>query len=467
MDIPQTAFYCKHIIAFSFIFIALALVLSVPQNARASDLSLFVVEGVRVDVTADDSVSAQEQAFQQAQVQAFDILANRMVADRDVSGMARPEANIIASMIKDYEVSNEQISAVRYVGEFTFRFDPKSLGNYFSISGVQYTDKKSKPLLVLPVFQKGGKTSIWAEENLWMRSWASKQFGAALVPVEVPIGDLDDVADINDDNALRFERKSLDRMLLRYNSREAAIMIAVPDRVLATLEPEQNAAGSLRISIYRTDRGSAEYVSDFLLRPENVQTVTQFYDQAVLRGFQSLQKNWKKRTAASAAQSQFYYVRMPIDGLNELVTVQDILRTLPGLSKISVISVKPVEARLLLTFRGDETRLREALRSGSAYLLSQPYSKDEGAMRSSSPQIANVQVMYDLYHRRKSARMKRATQRTYSPQIRRQNVHPTTQRQRAPAPTAIPESWAIEHKQPVSSLEPSSGSKEPSYVHTF
>jgi hypothetical protein len=461
MGIPQTAFYCKHIIAFSFLFIALALVLAVPENAYASDSSLFVVEGVKVDVTADDAVSAQEQAFEQAQVRAFDILANRMVAETDVSNMATPDASIIASMIKDYEVSNEQISDVRYVGEFTFRFDPKSLGNYFSISGVQYTDTKSKPLLVLPVLQKDGKTSIWGPDNLWMKGWASTQFGAALVPVEVPIGDLEDVADINDDNALRFERKSLDRLLMRYNAREAAIMIAVPDSVLATLQPEQKATGSMRISIYRTDRGSAEYVSDFLLHPDNEQSVTQFYDQAVMQGFQALQKNWKKRTAASAAQSQFYYVRMPIDGLDELVKVQEVLRTLPGLSQISVISVKPVEARLLLTFRGNEERLREVLHSGSAYLLSQPYGKDEGAMLSSSPQIANLQVMYDLFHRNKSARMKRSAPREYNYRsISPQNVQSGVQQNE-------PALQAEEQKQPASSFEPLSGSDDSSDVHTF
>jgi len=456
--------------AFTFLFITLALVLVVPQKVRAYDSSLFVVEGVKIDVTADDAVSAQEQAFQQAQLQAFDILANRMVAERDVPNMVRPDASVIASMIKDYEVSKEQISAVRYVGEFTFHFDPKSLGNYFSISGVQYTDTKSKPLLVLPVFQKDGKTTIWGPENLWMRGWASTQFGAALVPVEVPIGDLDDVADINDDNALRFERKSLDRMLMRYNAREAAIMIAVPDRILAGLEMEQAASGSLRISIYRTDRGSAEYVSEFVLRPQNGQSVMQFYDLAVVRGFHALQKNWKKRTAASAAQSRFYYVRMPVDGLNELVDVQDILRTLPGLSKVSVVSVKPVEARLLLTFRGDENRLREALRSGSAYVLSQPYNKDGEAMNSSSPQITGLQAMYDIYHRRKAAKMKRH-QRSYSPPVQPQKTQPV--RRQTPASVPVTRMQQRSMPQPVETIPSASTIKrevlpeDNRRVHTF
>ncbi len=458
MEIQQTAFYCKQIIIFTFFITALAHGLEVPQGALAADSSIFVVERVKVDVTADDAVSAQEQAFHQAQIQAFNILANRMVAEGDVPKMTVPDANIIATMIKDFEVSNERISTVRYVGEYTFHFDPKSLGNYFSITGVQYTDTKSKPLLILPVLQKNGKTTIWGLENIWMKSWSGKQFGAALVPVEVPIGDLDDVGDINDDNALRFERKNLDRMLLRYNAREAAIVIAVPDKTLAGLENEQESSGNLRISIYRTDRGSAEYVSEFVLKAESGQSVTQHYQRAVLLSFQALQKNWKKRTAASAAQSRYFYVRMPINNLRELVEAQNVLRTLPGLSKISVISIKPIETRLLLTFRGNENRLREALRSGSSYLLSQPYNKDEEIMRSSSPQIANLRTMYDLYHRSKANRIKRSPSRFYKPPARRQ-----------PLPASRPHQ-SMRGVGYVEQIQPAAGSASEDdnhHVHTF
>ncbi|MFP4386109.1 MAG: DUF2066 domain-containing protein, partial [Alphaproteobacteria bacterium] len=145
------------------------------QQAFAYDASLFVVENVKVDVTADDAVSAQGQAFEKAQKNAFEILTRRLVSDRDVQRMQSPDAGRIASMIKDYEVNNEQISAVRYVGDYTFRFDPKAASSYFSITGVQYTDTKSKPLLVLPILQIDGENVMWGARNLWLRNWARAQ----------------------------------------------------------------------------------------------------------------------------------------------------------------------------------------------------------------------------------------------------------------------------------------------------
>lgn len=426
MGIPQTASNCKYIIRFIAFFMVLNLMFASSQQAFAYDASLFVVENVKVDVTADDAVSAQGQAFEKAQKNAFEILTRRLVSDRDVQRMQSPDAGRIASMIKDYEVNNEQISAVRYVGDYTFRFDPKAASSYFSITGVQYTDTKSKPLLVLPILQIDGENVMWGARNLWLRNWARAQFPTALVPVEVPIGDLDDVADINDDNALRFERKSLDRMLLRYNAKEAAIMIALPDAELAQQKSQDIAAGGIRVSIYRTDRGRAEYVSDFRLRPAQSETVDQLYERAVLHGFRELQRNWKTRTAASAAQSRSYYVRMPLSRLEDLIEAKKILHTLPGLSDVSVTALQSVEVRLLLTFRGEESRLREALRSGSPFLLSQPYQKDRDTQTATASQQSDMNVMYDLYHRNKARRARPSSYRrrpaaTQSPPT--QNVH--------------------------------------------
>lgn len=440
MDIQQSDFNCKYIMIFTFFFTALGMFFAVPRGAMAYDATLFVVEGVVADVTADDAVAAKDQAFQQAQGKAFDILANRLVTEADVTNMARPDFGMIASMIKDYEVNNEQLSAVRYVGEFSFRFDSKSVGDYFSISGVQYTDTKSKPLLILPVLQKGGNNMIWGTENIWLKSWGAMAFLEELVPVEVPIGDLDDVTDINNDNALRFERKALDRMLLRYNAKEAAIMIAVPDAVLAGRGESDPALGYLRVSIYRTDRGSAEYVSDFTIEREESaenekgESVAGLYERAVLKGFDALQKNWKTRTAASANESRLYYVRMPVQSLSELVKAQDILKTLPGLSAVKVVSIKPVEAQLLLTFRGDENRLRKALSSGSSYTLSSPYAINMEATQTSQGnttiQSTGITVMYDLSSRKNASKMRRDITR-YKQQQQKQQQH-------APAPRKNP-----------------------------
>ena len=391
MGIHHHAFNCKHYIF--TVFLALCLVL-VSQVAVAQS-SAFVVEGVTVDVTAEDSVAAQEQAYAKAQAQAFHILAQRIVDDRQT--IEYPGFETVASLVRDYEITDEKISSVRYVGTYTFRFREKAVSKFFSVSGVNYTAQSSRPLLVLPIFQIDGTNTIWAENNLWMKAWANSRVTGGLVPVEVPLGDLMDIADIDDSNPLRYERSKLDRMLERYNASEAAIMIAVPDMVLSAVADDNNrAVGRLRISIYRTDRANAEYVSDIIVEAGENENRSALYDRAVLKAYGALQTDWKKQTVASIAQTAIYHVRVPLKNLKQWVDIRRSLGQVSALSELTILSMKRKEVRASFKFRGDEEHLRNAL-SRTPLSLSQPM-QNPSAHNFTENGRAAPSVLYDLYY---------------------------------------------------------------------
>ncbi len=321
--------------------------LSIINTANAYD-SLFIVENIKVDITAKNAVLAQERALDKAQSKAFMILARRMVEEGQ--NITAPDSITISSLVKDYEVTNEQLSAVRYVGTYTFRFREAAVSKFFSASGLNFTNESSKPLLVLPVLQSGGKNILWSEGNIWMQAWGRSDLSSGLVPVEVPIGDLSDISDINEDNALKYERRKLDKMLRRYNAKEAAIMIAVPDD-----------KGELRISIYRTDRMSAQHVQDIIISSKNNETLEQIYDRAVKKSYSALQKDWKNKTISNAAQSQIFHIRAPLENIRQWVKINQSLLRISGVSDISVLSMRKIEAIISLKFGGDEKYLRDAL----------------------------------------------------------------------------------------------------------
>lgn len=394
MGIPYQENNCKRIIiTVGFIFLCW---LNMGQ-AMAYD-SLFVVEGVKVDVTAGNSVAAQNKAFDEAQNRAFSILAQRMVVEAQAASVSTPNALTISSLVKDYEVTDEQLSAVRYVGTYTFRFREAAVSKFFSVSGVTFTNVGSKTLLILPVFQRDGRNMIWSEGNLWMTSWSNATLSSGLVPVEVPIGDLMDIADIDEDQALSYERRKLDRMLGRYDAAEAAIMIAVPDKTLSDIRNAgQKAVGRLRISIYRTDRASAEHVQDIFLVADGQETLKGIYDRGVLNAYTALQKDWKRKTLASAAQSQVFHIRVPFANIKQWVQVRQALTKISGLNDLSVLSMKKVEARLSFKYRGDIKHLRDGL-SRSNMSLGQGYPNGS-AHKFTDNQRGSPEMMYDLTYR--------------------------------------------------------------------
>lgn len=392
MGIPYKAFYCKRIVFCTVLALFFSLFL---QEAGAYD-NLFTVEGVHVDVTAENSVAARDQAFVEAQKQAFEILKVRMVSGGQTASVQTPDPMVISTLIRDYEITDEQLSAVRYVGTYTFRFNESAVSRYFSGTGVAFTNTSSKPLLVLPFFQQAGRNVLWSEDNDWLRAWGRAQLPQGLVPVAVPIGDLMDVADMGKTQGLNYDAAGLSRMLVRYGTEEAALMLAVPDRSLSGPGGDDAPAqGDMIISIYRTDRAGPELVQDFVVSAGSGETRGQMYDRAALQAYRVLQDDWKNKTSASAARQSRVVARVPFASLKEWVDIQQELNAVSGIGKVSILSVKMREAMVEFVFRGDESRLQRVL-SQSNFSLNGPYAVPGNARYNDPSGHAQPASYYEL-----------------------------------------------------------------------
>ncbi len=344
MGIHYQAFNCKFIITLIILsFMGLG-------QANADD-ELFTVGNVKVDVTADNSVLAQNKAFEEAQNKAFEILAKRMVAEAQVKSVATPNSLTISSLVKDYEVTDEKLSAVRYIGTYIFRFRAAAVSKFFSVSGVTYTDTSSEPLLILPILQKDGNNILWSEENIWMKAWGRSQNLVGIIPVEIPMGDLMDVSDIDGSNVLSYERLKLDNMVRRYNSKSAIILIATPD----------NNAEAITIAIYDAGGFRAEHIGNINIIVNPEETTKQLYDRAVLQVYSNLQKGFKTKSSSVDVKFKKFKVRSYFKNINQWKNLHKDLSNIEGLDNLSIVSMKRKSAILFFDFKGDADNLREVL----------------------------------------------------------------------------------------------------------
>jgi len=79
----------------------------------------YVISGVSVDVTADNSATARDQAMVEAQRKAFMNLATQLVPGKPIPNVSD---KTIGDMVSDFHVEQEKFGGNRYVGTFTFRF---------------------------------------------------------------------------------------------------------------------------------------------------------------------------------------------------------------------------------------------------------------------------------------------------------------------------------------------------------
>ncbi len=359
----------KSLLALSLVF---SVCLFAGFTSQASANALFTVENVEVDVTADNALNARNQAFEQAQVKAFGVLVERMMSEGGAESYKTPDPMTISTLIKDYEITREKLSSVRYIGNYTFRFKENAVRNLFNKSNQTYTDVQSKPLLILPFYKTGAQTKLWSADNFWIQAWARSKSAGALVPMVVPIGDLEDVRDIGDHESMVYSANNLSNMLKRYKAGEAVIIIATADSHLSMItNNNQPASGSLAIDIYRTDRNVPEHVNQIVLGARNDQTLSQVLDEAVKQTQTFLKKDWKAKTLATAGQTGSINVTVPIRTLNDWAEIQSLLGRVGSVRNITVKSLSPRQAQIQLDYQGDPQRLALALDQADLALTQQ------------------------------------------------------------------------------------------------
>ncbi len=351
--------------------------------------SPFIVKNIHIDVTAKSAKEARDKAFRQAQEKSLPLLIQQLKENKyDVSLMRQADPKSIANAVKDFEISNEQISAVRYKGDFVFRYDENLLSHYFYGAQTQEITTPSSPhhqiinttgqerILVLPFFQSGGgKMSLWEGYNPWKDVWTRTTTSSIIAP----IGDLSDLRDIQGNQALTYNPEQLARMSARYSADRVVILIASHENAALPSSLSQRATGMLRVSAYDTARGRPEFVNDIMLKESNYQNFGKVlqagYNRSVelIHGLNSVRSigyastpvqeglyepytREEKNTESSTFQARIEYTSM-----QDWVKAQKVLRSIPSISALNVLSLTSREAELKIHYKGTLENVASAM----------------------------------------------------------------------------------------------------------
>jgi hypothetical protein len=357
-------------------------------RAAADDADdVFVIEGVRVDITADNAVAAREQAFNQAQQDAFEQLAESLLSDKQLNSFQPPDVPTISSFVRDYEITDEQLSSVRYIGTYTFRFDKRAVRNYISRGGFTFTDVSSKPVLMLPFYKDGRTEILWGDENPWLAAWNAKGSVSNLVPVRAPIGDAADMADVGDDQSMTYIPSNLRRMMGRYHAGSVVVAVAQPQWKSGAQPAADAQPDKLQIKVYTTT-GAPELVSTIDVAADDLRgSKDTLYAAGVRRVREGLQHDWKTRTLVDSSEVNRINVSVSFRSMQEWIETQKALNHVQGVNDVRMISLTPTLANVELIFSGSEDRLRLAL------------AQSDMTLTSPSVQFASGQspLVYQLY----------------------------------------------------------------------
>ena len=225
------------------------------------------VTDVIIDKTGKNAVVARDGAIIDAQHTAFQVLAEKAMSPEAFKAYKLPDNKTIAALVDSFEIKTEQISANRYVANFTVRFLP-DINNYIRIpeslgkvvvagpaaspsavpsstsattatasAGASATPETAttavaaapRTVLVLPYYEDAaGRKILWEDPNPWRDAWeaAGSATPAPNLTVSVPLGDLSDVSSGNTDAVWNQNYATVEKSRVNYTATEVALAVA-------------------------------------------------------------------------------------------------------------------------------------------------------------------------------------------------------------------------------------------------
>ncbi len=335
-----------------------ALVLSVaPAGGTAIAQDVFEVSGVAVDVTAETAAAARARALASGERRAFEILLDRLTLKSDIDRLPVLSAADRAGLVQDLSVANEKTSAVRYLAELTFRFKPREVRKLLRDLAIDFAETPSKPVLVLPVYRAAGVVVLWDDPNPWREAWSGiggPDALAGLVPMELPEGDLADIAAIGAEQAAAGDRARLEALSGRYGTGDVIV-------ALAELAAAPGGAPSISVTVNRYGESVSEQaiVTGVTGRPgEAVEAVLR---RAAARVADEIEDRWKADNLLQFERSEIVAVVLSIKSLGDWVKARSRLGRVAVVDRVDLVLLSRDEARLNIRYLGDIDQLALAL----------------------------------------------------------------------------------------------------------
>ncbi len=204
----------------ALLWLCAALLLFAPPLRAQSEL--FVVRGVAVDVTAGTAVEAREVAISDGHRAALQRLFARLVPLEALGQAPSLSSEQIFALTVDFSVANERTSGVRYLADMTVRFRGDAVQTLLRRNAVSFAVTRGRPVLVLPVFGDQAATRLWVD-NPWYDHWIQRPGEEGLVPLLVPLGDLQDLTTVDVAAARALDQDILGDLAARYGTQDVIL----------------------------------------------------------------------------------------------------------------------------------------------------------------------------------------------------------------------------------------------------
>lgn len=253
---------------------------------------------------------------------AWGVLVERLVDPAQRARMAALPN--IGDAVKDFSVTDEKVSAVRYIATLNYTFRPDAVKRLLAGRSARFAVTRSKPMLVVPVVAAAPGAPAGAVGTLWRDAWRTAARNRGLVPLRIAASDGSDIGLPGIDAAATVDRSRVADLTRRNDAEDALVTIAT-----VTGAPD-GSSRSLKVTSTRYPAtGNAQPLprQTFpLAAPEGDAAV---FNDAAAAVAQDVETVWRRGNAVSTKAVATTTVRVPTVTLDDWVAMRRRLADVP------------------------------------------------------------------------------------------------------------------------------------------
>ncbi len=348
--------------AFLAILLVSLLILGAPRPGNAAS-DVYEVTNVAVDATAESAAAARESALAAGQREAFIRLLKRLTLMEHHEILPIPDEKTVSTYVRDFSVSDEKTSSVRYLANLHVRFKSDDVRALLYEFGLPFAETVSKPTVILPVMEYNGALMLWEEVNRWRTAWLQQPETSSLVPLLHPAGDLADIDTIGPHHAIDGDTQRLDRLSKRYGNAPVVVAYGVfKSGAFSDLM-------SLEVYVTRHDITmplQTQVMTFSLPVGEPIETLL---SNAALATATYLEEGWKQENVMRLGEQGVLPVSVSITGLQNWLSIQRKIVDIAVIRKMEMVLLSKDEVRLNLFYLGDVQQLITAFAQADLQLI--------------------------------------------------------------------------------------------------
>ncbi len=331
------------------------------QAVQAAPYDVYEVV-VPIDVTAKSAAVAKNEALANGETQAFSRLLERLTLLGELDRLPKFGAKGIAPFVKDISVADEKTSGVRYLAKLTVRFNRREARKLLMDMGISFAETRSKPVLVLPVYQAAGALMLFDDPNPWREAWSGLPERDNLVPLILPKGDLADIASVGAEQAIQGDQQRMTAIARRYKAGNTIIAFARLSYDLKISRPRVE----MELTRYGTAaRGRKE---TRILTAEAGETPHGLLNRGAEMLARLIEDQWKLDNLLKFDQTGVLAITIPITDLPSWLAIRQKMSVVSVVRQVDLVLLSRDEVRANLQYIGELEQLVLALEQADLHL---------------------------------------------------------------------------------------------------